>query len=217
MTLFGIAISWKNIVSLICFISLAYFSYLMVLITLQYVPIKLDVAFLRIKPDEISQLHYQIAFFSHVYSSIFVLILGIFQFSAFIRTQYTHLHKAIGKFYIALILFLAGPSGLVMGYYANGGLLAKISFCLLAVLWIVFTYKAYKHAINKNWEKHKNFMFRSYALTLSAISLRLFKWIIVTLFELPPMDTYIIVAWLGWVLNLVIVELLIIYKRPKAI
>jgi len=213
MTLFGIVISWKNTINLICLISLAYFSYLMILITLQYVPIKLDVAFLKIKTDEISQLHYQIAFFSHVYSSIFVLILGIFQFSAFVRTKFTHSHKLMGKFYIALILFLAGPSGLIMGYYANGGLVAKVSFCLLAVLWIVFTYKAYKHAINKDWKKHRNFMSRSYALTLSAISLRLFKWIIVTLFEFPPMDTYIIVAWLGWVLNWAIVELVILTKN----
>lgn len=50
-------------------------------------------------------------------------------------------------------------------------------------------------------------MWRSYALTLSAISLRLFKWGIVTVLEWPPMDTYRAVAWLGWLINLVIVEI----------
>ena len=52
-------------------------------------------------------------------------------------------------------------------------------------------------------------MIRSYALTLSAISLRLFKFGIVTVLELPPMDTYKIVSVLGWGINLIIAELII--------
>jgi len=53
-------------------------------------------------------------------------------------------------------------------------------------------------------------MLRSYALTLSAISLRLFKWGIVSVFELAPMDTYKIVSIIGWTLNLVLVEIYIL-------
>lgn len=57
-------------------------------------------------------------------------------------------------------------------------------------------------------------MYRSYALTLSAISLRLFKWIIAGTLALPPMDTYQIVAWAGWIVNWMIVELIII-RNPN--
>ena len=211
MTFSGIVIkrNWKF--QLLWYAALLYFSYLMVLITIQYVPVDFDVAFLRIKQDEIKLLHYQIAFFTHVYTSIFVLLLGMFQFSDYVRRRYSSLHRSAGKLYIALILLLAGPSGLIMGYYANGGIPGRISFCLLAVLWMVFTYKAYMYARKKDWKKHKNYMYRSYALTLSAISLRLFKWLIVSVFALPPMDTYVIVSWLGWVFNLLIAEY-IIYK-----
>jgi hypothetical protein len=52
-------------------------------------------------------------------------------------------------------------------------------------------------------------MIRSYALTLSAVTLRAWKWTITNSFELPPMDVYRAVAWLGWVPNLIFVELLI--------
>jgi uncharacterized membrane protein len=206
----------KNIFSLSCALGLAYFTYLMVLITLQYIPIHLDVAFLRIKQEQVKHLYYQVAFFTHVYTSIFVLIAGGFQFSTYLRTNYSHIHRSLGKFYILLILLLAGPSGLVMGYHANGGLTAQCSFCLLAILWMIFTYKAYSAARQQKWQQHKHFMYRSYALTLSAISLRLFKWIIVALFELPPMDAYIIVSWLGWIVNLCIAEL-IIYLTPLSL
>ncbi len=188
---------------------MGYFSFLMVLITLQYIPLQFDVAFLQIKQEEIKLFYYKIAFFTHVYTSIFVLMIGFFQFSNYLRMKYRNVHRTLGKVYIVLVLFLAGPSGLIMGYHANGGWVSQVSFCLLAMLWMVFTYKAYAYARKREWTKHKNFMYRSYALTLSAISLRLFKWIITGLFELPPMDAYLIVAWAGWVVNLGVAEVLI--------
>ena len=96
-----------------------------------------------------------------------------------------------------------------MSYYANGGLIPQISFSILSILWFLFTLKAYQSVINGEYQKHKNFMIRSYALTLSAVSLRLFKYGIVSIFELPPMDTYKIVSVLGWTINLGIAEIMI--------
>ena len=213
MTLFGIVIKLKNLFKLTWYLFLGYFGYLMVLITAQYFPLDFDVAFLKVKQDEIQLSHYQISFFTHVYTSILTLLLGFFQFSKTLRNKYPIVHRNIGKLYIGIIVLLAGPSGLVMGYHANGGIYSQISFCLLAVLWIYFSVMAYVYARKKNWTLHKNFIYRSYALTLSAISLRLFKWVIVGAFELPPMDTYKIVSWLGWIVNLVIAELLIRFKK----
>jgi len=188
-----------------------YFSYLMLLISLQYIPIDFNAAFLNVKHREIIHFHYQLAFFSHAYSSIFVMIAGIPQFSKYIQTKYAKIHRYMGKIYITVLLFIAGPSGLVMGMYAMGGISSQISFTLLAILWILFTAIAWKKVKQKDWSGHQKFMLRSYALTLSAVSLRLFKWIIVSTLELPPMDTYRIIAWLGWVVNLLIVEIYIYF------
>jgi len=195
------------------YLSLIYFTYLMVLITLQYIPIKLNAAFLNVKQEEIETKYYPIAFFSHVYTSIFVLILGITQFSSTIRSRFSFLHKIFGKLYIFLILLIAAPSGLVMALRANGGVFSKISFSIQALLWFWFTYKAFGYAKKKKWNNHQKFMFRSFALTLSAISLRLFKWIIVSTIELPPMDTYKIVSWLSWIFNLTLVEIYLMNKK----
>lgn len=198
----------------IYYLSISYFTYLMILITLQYVPARLDVAFLNIKEEATALKHYPFVFFSHVYTSIFVLITGIFQFSKTIRNQFPSLHRNLGKAYIFLVLLIASPSGLVMAFYANGGFFSKLSFFIQAILWFVFTYKAFQYVKKKDWINHRKFMMRSYALTLSAISLRLFKWIIVSTLELPPMDTYRIVAWLGWVFNLVLVEMYFRNRKP---
>lgn len=190
-----------------------YVVWLMLLITLRYVPVDFNVAFLRLKTHEISLPYYQWAFFGHVYTSILVLVLGGVQFSANLRRWWPSLHRSLGKLYIALILLIAAPGGLVMGYHANGGWGAQLSFCLQAVLWFLFTWRAYTLARSKNWPAHRAFMLRSFALTLSAVSLRLWKWGLVAIFAPPPMDTYRMVAWLGWLGNLFVVEWwLLVYK-----
>ncbi len=197
------------------YLALAFFTYLMILITLQYIPIDFGVAFLVTKEREIQLPHYQISFFTHVYTSIFVLIFGAFQFSKILRKKFPKLHENFGKIYIFLILFFSAPSGFVIGVYGNGGISSQVSFCILAVLWFYFTLKAYLKIRKKDFVSHRNFMILSYALTLSAISLRLFKWIISNTLQLPPMDTYRIVSWLGWIFNLAIAGIIIFSKKRK--
>jgi uncharacterized membrane protein len=194
-------------------LSLAFFSYLMILITAQYIPMKEDVAFLALKDSEMELPYYPPAFFTHVYTSIFTLLLGFVQFSGGLRRRFPKIHRNAGKAYVLIILFAAGPSGLIMGVHANGGIYSQISFVMLAVLWMYFTYRAWATARAKNWTAHRNFMYRSYALTLSAISLRLFKWIMVSTLSTAPMDTYKVVAWAGWVVNLIIAEGLIYRQK----
>lgn len=69
------------ILKIIIYSILIYFIYLLALITLQYIPINYKIAFLNLKQDEIKLTYYKLAFFSHVYSSIFIIILGLTQFS----------------------------------------------------------------------------------------------------------------------------------------
>ena len=193
----------------------AFFCYLMLEITLQYIPYDTDVAFLKIKQDYIGIGHYRLAFFVHAYTAVLVLIAGFTQFSLFIRRKYPQIHRMSGWLYAGVVLVLAAPSGLIIGIYANGGFFSQMAFCLLAVLWFYFTLKAVLTARKGNFRQHRYFMYRSFALTLSAITLRAWKYVIVAVFHPRPMDAYQIVAWLGWVLNLLIAELYIQHLKRK--
>ena len=55
-------------------------------------------------------------------------------------------------------------------------------------------------------------MIRSYALTLSAITLRIYT-VAFSFFNVParPVEIYITTAWLSWVPNLIIAEMIINY------
>jgi len=75
----------------------------------------------------------------------------------------------------------------------------------------LFTILAIFSIRRKKVKDHQAWMIRSFALAMSAITLRGWKYLIVYFFHPRPMDVYMIVAWLGWVLNLLIAEI-IIYK-----
>tara|TARA_B110000037_G_scaffold58902_1_gene71926 strand:- start:63977 stop:64588 length:612 start_codon:yes stop_codon:yes gene_type:complete len=188
----------------------------MVLITIPYFSLETDVAFLRIKqwvfrlfPTSVSNI-WITAFYIHVFTSVFALIAGFTQFNK--RFLWKKTHRIMGAIYIVTVLLLTGPSGLIMGFFANGGPLSVVAFSTLVLLWWWFTFKAYTAIRNRDYEAHSKFMYRSFALTLSAVTLRLWKYVIVNyLYEMPPMDLYRLVAWLGWVPNLILAEILI-YK-----
>lgn len=197
---------------------LAFFTFLMARITAEYFPYNTDVGFLRIKQEYIDIDHWRIAFFVHVYASIWVLFAGFSQFSSYIQGFYPQVHRTLGYVYVTNVLLITGPAALVMGVYANGGVTSKTAFIMLAIGWIVFTAAALVKAKNGDFASHRNFMIRSFALTLSALTLRAWKWAITnTVDDLPPMDVYRLVAWLGWVPNLLAAELVIrrYYLRDK--
>ncbi len=185
---------------------LLFFIYPMASITMQYIPYNTDVGFLRIKQQYINIDVWRTAFFIHVYTSMLVLFAGFTQFSKYIMKYRPKLHRLLGYVYVGNILFITGPASFIMSLYANGGKISIIAFTLLATLWMFFTAKALFFAKQKNFKMHKIYMIRSFALTLSAITLRAWKFIITNTLELPPMDVYQIVAWLGWAVNLIVAE-----------
>jgi uncharacterized membrane protein len=193
--------------------TLAFFCWLMAKITVAYIPYNTDVGFLRIKQQYIDIDHWRTAFFIHVYASMWVLFAGFTQFSSWLLKNKPRLHRALGYIYVADVLLITGPAGLIMGFYANGGLWSRVAFVLLAILWMFFTALALIKAKQKKFKAHRNYMIRSYALTLSALTLRAWKYAITNTMALPPMDVYWVVAWVGWLGNLAVAEWMIFRQK----
>lgn len=206
--------AYKNIISILALGALAFFSFLMLRIMFIYIPIKNDVGFLQLKQSYIHITAWRLAFFVHVFSSILALLAGFTQFSTSILKKYKKWHRALGYTYVINILLITGPAGLLMSFYANGGVGSRVGFVLLSVLWLFFTAMALYKAVKKQFTAHRIFMIRSFALTLSAITLRCWKVLLANFTDMPPMDRYRLIVWLGWTLNLLIAEWYI-YKFIK--
>lgn len=199
-----------------------YLCSLMLKICLSYFPWSSTQGFLVLKQDMVNFAVWQWAFKLHVATSSLVLLAGFTQFWPYLRQHYATWHRRCGWLYIITILGFAGPSGFVLAIYAAGGFITQVCFVLLSSAWMMSTAYALQQAINKQWLLHRDWMIRSFALSLSALSLRTWK---LGLYELSPYidwltpkTIYQLEAWLGWVINLLVAELIIytLYQRQCA-
>ncbi len=190
-------------------ISILFFTMMMFQLTLPYLSFRSDVDFLLTKQHLIANRIWTYAFYLHITASIWVLLAGAVQFNRDFRKKYPKFHKLIGKTYVAIVLCISAPTGLVMAVYANGGIWAKISFVLISIFWWLFTWKGFAKIKESKITGHQHWMYRSYALTLSAVSLRLYSLVLPHLFHLNGRQQYILIAWLSWTINLLLVEVMI--------
>jgi hypothetical protein len=188
---------------------------LMLQIILNYYPLNDQTGFLRFKQDHIGNQFWKTCFYIHVFTSVLVLFAGFTQFSDHILTEHRNVHRLTGRIYAYNILLINFPAALVMGIFANGGMAGKTAFLTLDILWFSFTLIAVIAVRNGNIIRHREFMIRSFALTLSAISLRTWKMILTNTTDLDYPTIYIIDAWLGFVPNLLLAEWIIRRRRKK--
>ena len=111
----------------------------------------------------------------------------------------------MGKAYV-LTCLLGGIAGLYIAQHASEGWITRLGFSLLAVLWLYSTIRALIHVRRGDIPRHQIWMLRSYALTLAAVTLRLYLGPMMA-FGVEFSTAYKIVAWACWIPNLMIVEL----------
>lgn len=204
-----------NKIVLILILSIYFYLYVLMLkICLAYFPWQDDNNFLALKQDVVTTQPWRFAFQTHVIFSSLVLIAGFTQFFSQIRQKLPKIHRYSGWLYIISVFIFALPSGFIMAFSAAGGWQTKLCFILLSVLWGVSTFIALYKIIKKDWLAHRDWMIRSFALALSALGLRTWKIILYNLqpyFDwLTPVHIYQLEAWLGWVINLIIAEVIIL-------
>ncbi len=150
----------------------------------------------------------------HIIPGGIALILGAFQFNEGLRRKRPVLHRRMGQFYVAAVA-LGGIGGVLLAWYATQPPATRLGFGSLGVLWLVSCYFAYTHARARNFDQHRAWMIRCYALTLAAVTLRLQLPILQAGLGLSFFEAYQVVAWFCWVPNLVIAEWLVV-NRPRA-
>ncbi|MCB1644795.1 MAG: DUF2306 domain-containing protein [Pseudomonadales bacterium] len=140
----------------------------------------------------------------HVIGGGTVLLVGGFQFVGALRRSYPQLHRWFGRIYLSFV-FIGGIGGLVLATTADGGLVAKVGFGMLAVLWLFSGWQALAAIRRGDVQTHKAWMARNYAMAFGAVTLRIYLGMFTAL-QIPFEEGYPVVAWLSWVPNLILVE-----------
>jgi len=147
----------------------------------------------------------------HIGGSVVALFVGPWQFWSWIRTHHLSWHRWMGRAYYLGVL-AGGSGGLGMAFYAYGGLPSRLGFGLLAVLWLLTGAAGYRAIRRGAIEDHREWMIRNFSLTFAAVTLRMYIPLLNNLAGFSFEETYISVAWISWVPNLLVAE---IYLRAN--
>ena len=134
-----------------------------------------------------------------------VLSIGPFQFVPKLRAAFPVVHRWIGRVYVAGCL-TSGVAGFVLASNTNAGVVAQTGFSLLAIAWLVTTTIAFLKARGRDFPAHRDWMIRSYALTLAAVTLRIYLPITMGGIGMAYLDVYPIIAFACWVPNAIVAE-----------
>jgi uncharacterized membrane protein len=150
----------------------------------------------------------------HVGGSIVALSLGPWGFWVRLRNKYLTVHRWMGRIYLLSVL-VGGIAGFYLALTAFGGLPSRIGFGMLAALWLATGAMAYRNIRQGHVQAHREWMIRNYALTFAAVMLRLWIPLFLILgYEFP--EAYTTVAWVSWVPNLLVAELVISAGKARA-
>ena len=141
---------------------------------------------------------------AHLAGGMIAILLGALQVSATLRKNYLNLHRWLGRIYVVAVI-TGGIGGFVMALDSTGGLVTHFGFGLMAVCWVGCTVNAYRYIRAGNIAQHRAWMLRSYALTLAAVTLRIYLPLSqVAGYEF--VEAYRAISWMCWVPNLLVVE-----------
>ncbi len=148
----------------------------------------------------------------HLAGGTVAIIFGAFQVNSRLRAKFLPAHRWLGRAYLVAVV-VSGVGGLILARNSDGGLVGHFGFAMLAVCWLFATLNAYRHIRARDITTHRAWMYRSYALTLAAVTLR----IDLPLFQIAGYGfdvAYPLISWIAWVPNLLIVEWFVLTRAP---
>lgn len=178
----------------------------------------------RVAIDDSFSLHYPLLLV-HIFTSLFALLVGWLQFLPSLRAKRPQVHRMVGRFYLGFVA-AGSVSGLVVGMYTES-YVRQMAFLTLVVLWLFTGWRGYSTARRKQFEAHRVWMIRNYALTLVAASARLLTPICILVYlaghrsepfqGVRPILEHVLEVniWFGLAVNFAISEWIIINRIKK--
>lgn len=142
----------------------------------------------------------------HIGGMMVAAAMGPFQFIRSFRNSHRNIHRIMGRIYLGGA-FVGGLGGLYMAQYSAAGVVSDVGFALLAIFLLFTSAMAFLSIKRGEVQVHREWMTRSFALVLGAVTLRIYLPFLEAGFG--EQDGYAIVAWVSWVPNLLVAEWLI--------
>src|SRR5262245_30909825 len=135
-----------------------------------------------VKPDHPVWQHYEPFkwwLLPHGIAGALALFLGPFQFSDRLRAKYAKYHRIAGRLYVGGVM-IAAPLGAHI-QIIQGPPLFNAAAVVDAILWMTTTAIAFFFALRGNFQQHKQWMTRSFAVALVFLEVRVITYFIPSL------------------------------------
>ena len=195
----------------LAWLHLILFSFLIVYNTIPYFSFNKNFAFIQERAILFLQPIYGPCFYIHIFAGMLCIATAIIQCSKILLKKFNHLHVVSGRVYVVAVLLLGAPTGMYMSFFAKGSAAEKGLFMFMALSWFFFTAKGLQAILEKKIVAHKYWMWRSYAMSLTAVTFRVY-YLILYLYDVPLMLNYEVSLWLSVIGNLIAVEIIILMK-----
>lgn len=151
----------------------------------------------------------------HISASMIAILVGPFQFWSFFRQKYLNLHRWLGRIYLIGILvgtLCAIPVVAYVSFPINWGW--GIATATLTLSWFLTTAMAYRVVRLGRIQQHREWMIRSYVITVSVLLFRL-------IMEIPLFSEAVNiglktgVSFLSWTVPLMFTELILQWDKKR--
>jgi len=147
----------------------------------------------------------------HAGAALTALAIGPFQFLRRRDGKRGAGHRALGAVYICACL-VGAVSGFLLSIGTTAGPIAALGFGALAVAWFGANTLGLSAVLTGRYEEHRRWMIRSFALTLAAVTLRLYMPLAAGM-GLDMGVAYVAISYLCWIPNIVVAELFSVPRR----
>jgi len=159
--------------------------------------------------------HNYIIIFSHVLASIIVALLMPWQFLIYKVKKLRKVHKIFG--YTCLIASgFAAPTAIYLSYTSNNPFFTSTGNALAALGWCIALWIAFYYIKNRNIQKHKQWMIRTYVFFLDGAVLRII-FTEMEIFSKAGSVSYYPEAWLAWLAPWILIEILFYLEKRKIV
>lgn len=195
-------------------IPVAFFSLLLIYNTIPYFSFSKEFEFIVERSMLFQQSFYNASFYIHIFAGMLCIGTALIQFSRVILRKAKAIHVWSGRIYVFVVLFLGAPTGLYMSFFAKGSFWERALFMFMAIFWFITTLNGLTTILKKNVLAHKNWMIRSYAMAMTAVTFRVYH-ILFYLADWDHLSNYEISLWISVVGNMLVAEYFI-YRRSKS-
>ncbi len=149
----------------------------------------------------------------HIAVTAIAIIVAPWQFAGRLRDRFPLVHRTMGRIYL-VTGFVGIGTGTAIALGSSQGLIAGVGFLCLGLAWLTVTVVAYRMILARDYEAHRRWMLRSFALIFGAVTLRIYLPVSFAL-GLDFGSSYPVIAWVNWVPNIVLMEWWIRREAPR--